>query len=61
MHHWQLSLASQKLLGLVGGPPNGQQVDLVQVAATAWTPVLPSFVAPSLLEELMLVIAGMVQ
>ena len=50
----QLSLARQGLLGVVSGPANGPQVDVVQLAASAWTPGL---VAPSVLEELMLATA----
>ena len=50
----QLSLARQGLLGVVSGTANGPQVDVVQLAARAWTPGL---VAPSVLEELMLAIA----
>ena len=49
-----LSLARQGLLGVVGGPAHGPRVDVVQLAARAWTPGL---VAPSVLEELMLAIA----
>ena len=47
----QLSLARQGLLGVVSGPANGPQVDVVQLAARAWT---PDVVALSVLEELML-------
>ena len=39
---------------MVGGPAHGPRVDVVQLAARAWTPGL---VAPSVLEELMLAIA----
>ena len=39
---------------MVGGPAHGPRVDVVQLAARAWTPGL---VAPSLLEELMFAIA----
>ena len=54
LHTLQLSLARQGLLGVVGGPAHGPRVDVVQLAARAWTAGL---VAPSVLEELMLVIA----
>ena len=51
LHTLKLSLARQGLLGVVGGPAHGPRVDVVQLAASAWTPGL---VAPSVLEELML-------
>ena len=54
LHTLKLSLARQGLLGVVGGPAHGPRVDVVQLAARAWTPGL---VALSVLEELMLVIA----
>ena len=57
LHTLQLSLARQGLPGVVGGPAvpaHGPRVDVVQLAARAWTPCL---VAPSVLEELMLAIA----
>ena len=50
----QLSSARQGLLGVVGGPAHGPGVDVVQLAARAWTPVL---VAPPVLEELCLAIS----
>ena len=54
LHTLQHSLARQGLLGVVGGPAHGPRVDVVQLAARAWTPCL---VAPSVLEELMFAIA----
>jgi hypothetical protein len=50
----QLSSASQGLLGVFGGPAHGPGVDVVQLAARAWTPVL---VSPPMLEELCLAIS----
>ena len=44
-------LASQGLLGVVGGPAHGPRVDVVQLAACAWAPDL---ITPSMLEELLL-------
>ena len=55
-----LFLARQGLLGVVSGPAHGPGVDVVQLAARAWTPGL---VTLSVLEELMLAMlikAGMV-
>ena len=54
LHTLKLSLARQGLLGVVGGPAHGPRVDVVQLAARAWTPGL---VALSVLEKLMLAIA----
>ena len=51
LHTLQLSLARQGLLGVVGGPAHGPRVDVVQLAARAWTPGL---VALSVFEELSL-------